>query len=306
MLTADRYSTASGNGTATAPISMCAARFATSRPRQRRVRFTLEANKTYRLRLVHTGSSASVRFTVDSEHHTLTVVEADSTLVQPYDAAGVTLAAAQRYSVLVRTSNSTGFPFWMRAAVQSDMFTYDEPGQNLDICCVIRYGPTADASPLPVETDDPGVPSDAALQDMGTAQLAPAVVASAPAATRQYPLTIALELADSQLFLGFMNSTVRRAARSWSPLQGTTTLLQTRAAASNGSVYSADGGQFMVMEDSVQVVDLLISNLDDSNHPFHLHGHRPRTYAPFAYCTLRPLTRQAAWAPAPATTLAKP
>ncbi|GJE98919.1 cupredoxin domain-containing protein [Phanerochaete sordida] len=54
--------------------------------------FTLEANKTYRLRLVHTGSFASVRFSVD--YHTLTVIEADSTLVQPYDVAGVTLAVA--------------------------------------------------------------------------------------------------------------------------------------------------------------------------------------------------------------------
>ncbi|GJE98917.1 hypothetical protein PsYK624_151540 [Phanerochaete sordida] len=31
----------------------------------------------------------------------------------------------------------------------------------------------------------------------------------------------------------------------------------------------------MVTEDSVQVVDLLISNLDNGDHPFHLHGHRP-------------------------------
>ncbi|GJE98918.1 hypothetical protein PsYK624_151550 [Phanerochaete sordida] len=67
------------------------------------------------------------------------------------------------------------------------MFTYDKPGQNLDIRGVIRYGPAANAS---------------ALQDMDTVQLVPAVVASAPNATRQYPLTIVLELADSQLFLG--------------------------------------------------------------------------------------------------------
>lgn len=43
---------------------------------------------------------------------------------------------------------------------------------------------------------------------MDTALLVPALVAAAPASTRQYPLTIALELADSQLFLGFMNGTV--------------------------------------------------------------------------------------------------
>lgn len=56
-----------------------------------------------------------------------------------------------------------------------------------------------------------------------------------------------------------------------------------------------DGEQFLLTEDSVQVVDLLIvrsrlafavvlitdvwcrpqDNLDDGDHPFHLHGHRP-------------------------------
>ncbi|EKM55004.1 uncharacterized protein PHACADRAFT_60261, partial [Phanerochaete carnosa HHB-10118-sp] len=235
--------------------------------------FTLEPNKTYRVRLVHTGSFGSIRFSVD--YHALSVIEADGTLVAPYNVTGLTLAVAQRYSVLLRTGNATGGPFWMRAELQSDMFTYVEPGQNLDIRGVLRYGPAANGTALPVETDDPGVPSDAALQDLDTAQLAPAVAAAAPASTRQYPITFALELADSQLFLGFMNGT------SWTPLEGTTTLLQARAASQAGGVYGVEGGslqagqQFMVTEDSVQVVDLLISNLDDGDHPFHLHGHRP-------------------------------
>jgi len=222
---------------------------------------------------VHTGSFASIRFSVD--YHALSIIEVDGTLVTPYNVTGLTLAVAQRYSVLLKTDNSTGGPFWMRAGLQSDMFTYDEPGQNLDIRGVIRYGPAANNTALPVETDDPGVPSQSSLQDMDTSLLVPAVVAEAPASTRQYPLTIALELADSLLFLGFMNST------SWSPLQGTTTLLQARAALQAGGVYGTEGGslqsgqQFMVTEDSVQVVDLLISNLDDGDHPFHLHGHRP-------------------------------
>jgi len=33
--------------------------------------------------------------------------------------------------------------------------------------------------------------------------------------------------------------------------------------------------QFMVTEDSIQVVDLIVDNLDDGPHPFHLHGFRP-------------------------------
>ena len=59
-------------------------------------------------------------------------------------------------------------------------------------------------------TGDPGVPSQPTLGDMDTALLVPAEVAAAPPSTRQYALTISLQLADSQLFLGFMNQTVRR------------------------------------------------------------------------------------------------
>ena len=85
---------------------------------------------------MHTGSFASIRFSVD--YHTLSVVEVDGTLVDPYDVTCVTFAVAQRYSVLLKTDNSTGGPFWMRATLQSDMFTYGEPGQNLDIRGIIR------------------------------------------------------------------------------------------------------------------------------------------------------------------------
>lgn len=44
--------------------------------------YSLEANKTYRLRLANTGSFAASRFSVDG--HILTVIEADGTPVTPY------------------------------------------------------------------------------------------------------------------------------------------------------------------------------------------------------------------------------
>ncbi|KAI0338648.1 multicopper oxidase 2A [Trametopsis cervina] len=236
--------------------------------------FTLQPNKTYRIRLVNSGSFASMRFSLD--YHPLTVIEVDGTLVQPYTVTGVTLAVAQRYSVLVttnRTEESTG-AYWMRAGVQSDMFTYDQPGQNLDIRGVVRYA-TAKSDATPSADDDPGVPSNSALGDMDTSLLVPAVVDRPLDATRPYYVTFDLQNSINGAFLGFVNTT------SWNPLQGTTTLLNVRNAVLASSTYAPVGGsvqaddQFMVTEDSVQVVDLLIDNLDDGDHPFHLHGHRP-------------------------------
>ena len=72
-----------------------------------------------------------------------------------------------------------------------------------------------------------------------------------------YTVTIALENDPDNHFLGFMNTT------SWEPLKGTTTLLSVRDAIANGSSYAPVGGslrdeQFMITEDSIQTVDLVI------------------------------------------------
>lgn len=78
-----------------------------------------------------------MRFSVD--YHPLTVVEVEGTLVEPYTVSGLTLAVAQRYSVLLHTNETVGDGrYWMRTTLQSDMFTYNQPGQNSDIRGVIR------------------------------------------------------------------------------------------------------------------------------------------------------------------------
>jgi Multicopper oxidase len=57
-------------------------------------KYTVERNKTYRLRLVNSGSFPAIRFSVDN--HPLTLIEADSTLFAPTRVFGVILTAAQR------------------------------------------------------------------------------------------------------------------------------------------------------------------------------------------------------------------
>ena len=81
---------------------------------------TLEPNQTYRLRLLNTGSFVGMQFSVDG--HTLTVVEADGTPVEPVEVSSVSLAVAQRYSVLLRTNQTAG-AYWIRAGLDQDAFT---------------------------------------------------------------------------------------------------------------------------------------------------------------------------------------
>jgi len=158
--------------------------------------------------------------------------------------------------------------------VQSDMFTYDQPGQNLDIRGVVRYADTSSQSGLPGDpaSPDPGPGVDNLPDADGTTALVPLVSDPAPNATRGFPLSFAFENTNDGRFLGFMNST------SWSPLQGESTFLAVRknptGFAGEGSSVVGDD-QLLATIDSIQVVDVRVDNLDDGDHPFHLHGHRP-------------------------------
>lgn len=82
--------------------------------------YTLSSNSTYRLRLINAGTFAAVRFSVDN--HIITVVEADGTPVEPYDVSGLVIDVAQRYSVLLRTNQTSG-AYWMRSTIQQGSFT---------------------------------------------------------------------------------------------------------------------------------------------------------------------------------------
>lgn len=57
------------------------------------------------------GSFGALQFSIDN--HTLTVVEAEGTSVEPIKVQSVTLAVAQRYSVLVDLDQTPG-AYWIR------------------------------------------------------------------------------------------------------------------------------------------------------------------------------------------------
>lgn len=140
---------------------------------------------SYRLRLIHTGSAAQIRFSVD--HHPLTLIEADGTLLEPYTVSGVTLLVAQRYSALI-TTNQTAGPYWMRMELISPS---NVTGTTTDVRGIIRsafpyrltkafaeiergdrYGTKSKS--LPPAGPDPGFPGTG-LADMDTTKLTPAV-----------------------------------------------------------------------------------------------------------------------------------
>ncbi|KAK4047081.1 hypothetical protein OIV83_005644 [Microbotryomycetes sp. JL201] len=232
---------------------------------QKYFQYDVESNKTYRLRLINSGSFAAIRFSIDN--HTLTVIEADGTLVEPYEVSGLTIQVAQRYSVLV-TANQQGSAYWMRSVIQQDAFTYTEAGFNGNQLAVLRYG--VDRTVMPdsslVDTD-PG-PGQTGLSDMDTSDLVPLDESYPPNSTVSYTLTVSMQNTADNRWLSFVNST------SWSPLQGQATLFQQSSMFTAGAgVYDKDS-QFVISVPQEGIVDIVVNNYDDGDHPFHLHGHK--------------------------------
>ncbi|TBU24763.1 multicopper oxidase [Dichomitus squalens] len=231
---------------------------------------TLEPNKTYRLRLVNTGSFVAMQFAVDN--HTLTVIEADGTAVTPFEVSSVSVAIAQRYSVLLRTNQTAG-AYWVRADLDQTAFTYNNPGAQTEVRGVIRYGVANDTMPDFSLLDNPPALPNGSPSELDTSDLAPVGGGPAPDATFQVYFTISMQYANTgsdylSKFLAFINST------SWQPLQGTASLFSHLGnVTTDGSATFADS-QLITTVNEQHVVQMVIDNLDDGDHPFHLHGQK--------------------------------
>ena len=105
--------------------------------------FRLRDDKRYRLRIVNVGAFSDMVFSVDG--HTLTVIEADGTLIEPITVHRVPIAPGQRYSVLlnrVETEEGTvPSRVWMRAEMDPECFQYANPHLDYTTRAVMSYIP---------------------------------------------------------------------------------------------------------------------------------------------------------------------
>lgn len=100
--------------------------------------FHLNPQRAYRLRLVNVGSVADVVFSVDG--HTMTVIEADGTLVEPMTVHRIPISPGQRYSVILhREPLSKVDRVWMRAEMTAECFKYLNPVMDPMVKAIVAY-----------------------------------------------------------------------------------------------------------------------------------------------------------------------
>jgi FtsP/CotA-like multicopper oxidase with cupredoxin domain len=250
--------------------------------------FDLTANANHRLRFINVGAFAW--FQVEVDEHQFGIVEVDGTDIEPAYDTRMMISPAQRYSVILTTNHTNAASFWLRARMVTHCWKEPNlPGPGADeITAIINYAPSGkskSAKGLVSQPSSRGWSKGMEVQcrDMNTTSYVPAAFdPPPPAADHSYYIRSNLEIGDWRLERGFFNKS------SFRPNLQKPTLHRTIEGLSShnetfASMESVDGvnavsyhekNDFVIQHTGIKVVDLIIQNFDEGNHPMHLHGHK--------------------------------
>ncbi|ROV93786.1 hypothetical protein VSDG_07021 [Cytospora chrysosperma] len=221
-------------------------------------KISFKKGKTYRLRIINFSAFASCMVHFNS--HPMKVIMQDSSYITETTAYQLRLSAAQRYDVLITASNNdnSNYPFLFALDINPD---YHNPFLGW------RHNKTgylvtdASKSTTSVDVVNSWNPADDSLftNPTGASPLGP------------LSKTITLDFAFC-----FDKNSIPRACFNGQPyvpqlVPSLYTAATTGQENDNPVVY---GGANAYIAPSGQVIDIVINNLDNSIHPFHLHGHQ--------------------------------
>ncbi|KAF2676282.1 multicopper oxidase [Lentithecium fluviatile CBS 122367] len=232
-----------------------------------------------RLRIINVGVYAEFQIQIDEHEFQLT--EVDGVDVHPQSIHRLNINPAQRYSIVVTPPNPNKGLYWMRARMITHCFAYEEPELQEEVRGVVKYwahGESVD----PESKDWPDI-IEVECRDLNTSALEPVKAIAAPKeADDQVYLRSSFQIRDWRLSRGYLNDSSYRANISHPTLN---TLIAGYSKKQEGYVLSLaepfgvntevfNPKRTLVYQTTgIRTIDILIQNLDDGNHPFHLHGH---------------------------------
>lgn len=245
----------------------------------------LNPNSVYRIRLINAGFFLPFDFEIDK--HMLEIVEADGTLVDPLTVESLAVSLAQRYSFILKPldDNKDLNNYWMHARFNQFCAKVENSNFNPDVRAVLSYDGSKDASNLQIPRSEWNYNGgDVQCKEFDQGLLHTSNVTSVPRAVNgsrvpdvRVDLDVSFLIKENQLSRGYFND------ETYYPMKNGSTLYQLAFAAENNTVKNIDNRdlttsnvhQYMInLNDKGSVVDFIINNYDDGNHPFHLHGHK--------------------------------
>lgn len=262
--------------------------------------FDLSAKENTRLRVINVGAFAE--FSLQIDEHEFSVTEVDGTDVHPQSIHRLNISPAQRYSIVLSPpADPRGEGYWMRARMVTHCFAYENPELEEEVWGVVRYGANKEtehqAVLTPLSKDWPEI-IEVECRDLNTTALTPLEVVAAPEKADDFIfLRSSFQIGDWRLSRGFLNESSWRGNATRPILQtlldrGVTRDQKTTDMTAGFDTANFDPKKQMVYTtQGIRTIDILIQNLDDGNHPFHLHGYKVwvlkhgKGYAPQPYST---------------------
>ncbi|KAI1375666.1 putative multicopper oxidase [Hypoxylon crocopeplum] len=243
----------------------------------------LAPGKGHRLRFLNVGGFAWFQVAVD-EHNSLPIIEVDGTKVDPAPVPSIVIAPGQRYSTILTADPPSKEAFWLRARMIKSCFasqSLPESGVDEAKAIVHYHTPTGrhggHESSLPTTTS--GLQYLPTCKDMSSStSFSPSPKLSAPVyADHSWYLRVNLAIGDWRLQRGVMNSS------SFRPNLSSPTLHRILdGLAENNESFVQEGildaafdpiSELVISHRGVaETVDIILQNMDENSHPFHLHG----------------------------------
>lgn len=231
----------------------------------RNATWLVEPNKTYLLRIANIGLFASQYLQI--EDHTFTIVEADGVYVEPTVTDSLYLAVAQRYSVLVRTKNTTETNYRFLNIIDQDML--DLIPQELQVISTNWLAYNDKELPEAIKNTEGSFDNMMEklnpVDDFFLKPISPSPLMHD--SDHQIVLNLTMEnLGDGVQYALFNGKTYTP------PLVPTLMTAMTGGEfASDKTIYGTNTQSYVLRKD--EVVDIILNNFDSGKHPFHMHGH---------------------------------
>lgn len=245
----------------------------------------LAPNKQHRLRVINAGGFAWFEISVD-KHLDLPVTEVDGVTVEPVTDSSVLLGPGQRYSIVLSTNQTDPSNlYWFRARMINHCFAENVlPDQGVATAqAIVRYNTTGPVSELegqevvlPTTENDSGK-FTVICKDKASEMYKPIPARPAPDyAHHSWYLRVNLEIGAWRLERGFINQSSFRPQLQFPTLHRFVDGLK-----AGNETFEVEGvndkafetkDELVVSSESVEVVDVILQNFDEGNHPFHMHG----------------------------------
>ena len=191
----------------------------------------------------------------------LTYSRVDGIWTQPSRANQIYLTAAQRYSILLTTKNSTTSNFAIIGSMDTDLFDTIPDTLNPNVTSYLVYD-TSLPMPTPALLADSFNPFD----DIELVPYDNVPLYTDP--SQQITLDVVMDnLNDGANYAFFNNITYvsPKVPTLYSVLSSGPSL------ATNPTIYGSHTNAFVLSHN--EVVEIVVNNHDPGKHPFHLHGH---------------------------------